>query len=306
MSANTHPMTIQEHSIGLSFYFEIGAHANPQAVEKLVADSVPTIRRYLDDPINATSIGQKAEPSRNAFLALLLAVDRAGMETGTLSVLPAEPSCDLPAHAAHQPARCGLCRAMHVLAAAQKEKLIHVRRVAGEKAEGRYVRVTDVAIEPGEAVAGYRERIKRLSLPLLMTAAPASAKSEPEPVPGEAKRLLPGLRIGAWSELSFDVHATTFTVSGVTGNRADLGLTRELWALFGDFAKAGGQLRPKLLGGSDPRLGAMVELLRTALKKTFPHTPGNPIESQAGGAYKTAFAISSGDLPEGGLRWGSG
>ncbi len=298
------PMTIPERSTGLAFYFEIGAHANAQAVEMLVADSVPVIRRYLDDPVNAAAIGQKPDPARNAFLALLLAVDRAGFEPGTLSVLPSEPACRPAAHKPGAGRACALCAVMRVVALAQREKLIIVRRVAGDKDDkGHYVLATDIAVDPGPALEGYRERIKRLSLPLLIAAPSGAADSGPEPVAGQARKQLATLRVRSWAELSFDVQALAFTVSGVTGNRADLGLTRDLWAFFGDLAKSGGQLRPKLLGGHDSHTAGLVDALRAALKKSFPQIPGNPVESLAGGAYKAAFAIRSGEMPESSLRW---
>jgi hypothetical protein len=300
-----HPMTVPERAIGLSFYFEVPARANPQAVEMLVADSLPVIRRFLDDPVNVNAIGQKPDPARNAFLAMLLAVDRAGFEPGTLSVLPAEPACSPAAHAPGAGGRCQLCAAMRVVAVAQREKLILIRKVAGDKdAKGHYVNATDIAIAPGQALDDYRDRIKRLSLPLLMAAPDAPGESGPEPEPGEARRQLASLRVGSWAELSFDVHALGFTVSGITGNRADLSLTRDLWAFFGDLAKSSGLLRPKLLAGRDPRIAKLVAALRATLKRSFPQVPGDPIESQAGGAYKAAFAIKSGEMPESGSRWG--
>jgi len=299
-------MTLPEHSIGLAFYFEIPARANPQAVEFLVTDSVPVIRRYLDDPINATAIGQKTDPARNAFLAMLLAVDRAGPEPGTLSLLPAEPACLPAAHAAGAAGQCPFCAIMRLVALAQREKLIRVHRIAGDKNEqGRYVRATDIAIVAGEALADYRERIKRLSLPLLIAAAAGQGPGDagPEPEPGAARKQLATLRVQSWSELSFDVGALSFTVSGITGNRADLGLTRDLWAFFGDLAKTGGQLRPRLLAGQDANTVKLIDALRAALKRSFPQIPGNPVQSQAGGAFRTAFAMKAGDLPQSGMRW---
>jgi hypothetical protein len=297
------PMTITEHAIGLSFYFEVAGRANTQAVELLVTDSVPVIRRYLDDPINAMVIGQKIDPARNAFLAMLLAVDRTGFEAGTLSLLPAAPAC-VPAAHAGAGGHCPFCAVMRIVAQAQREKLIQIRRVAGDKDEtGRYIRATDLAVVPGDALPEHRARIKTLSLPLLWAA--AGGEGAPEPPPGEARRQLAALRVQSWKELSFDVHALNFTVSGITGNRADLGLDRNLWALLGDLAKSGGQLRPKLLAGHDPQTGKQVEALRAALKKAFPQILGSPIEGQAGGAYKTAFAIKSGEMPQDSIRWGT-
>jgi len=302
-AAGPRPMTIPEQTLGLSFCFEIGAHLDPQAVAKLVADSAPVIRRYLDDPISATVIGQHPDPARNAFLAMLLAIDRANHEPGTLSVLPAAPACVPVAHATG--GHCPFCAVLRVIALAQREKLIHVRQVAGEKdPTGRYLSATDIAIEPGEAIPDYRERIKRLSLPLLM-ASPAGP-DEPEPVPGPAQKLLATVRASSWAELNFDLQVAGFTVATVSGNRADLGLSRELWALLGEFAKGSGRLRPKVLGGVDTKLGVRVEGLRAALKRAFPQVPGNPIENQAGGAYQTTFTLSAADLSQGSLRWGSG
>jgi hypothetical protein len=295
-------MTIPEHAIGLSFYFEVGGHADPQVLARLVTDSIPVIRRYLDDPISATAIGQRPEPARNAFLAAFLAIDRAGYEPGTLSVLPAAPACVPVAHATG--GRCPLCAVLHVIALAQREKLIRVRAIAGDKNDqGRYVSATDIALEPGEAIPDFRERIKRLSLPLLM-AGPSGA-AEPEPVAGQTRQLLPTVRASSWTELAFDLQAAGFVVAGLSGNRADLGLSRGLWTLLGEFARGSGQIHAKVLGGADPLLAARVDELRAALKRAFPQVAGNPIESLAGGGFQTAFAISAGDLPQGSLRWGS-
>ena len=93
------PMTVPESSLGLSFYFETGAIAGDEAVGQLLAGTAAAIRRYLDDPVNAQVVGRRPDPRRNAFLSLLLAIDRAGFEPGSLSVLPLEPVCRPAAHA---------------------------------------------------------------------------------------------------------------------------------------------------------------------------------------------------------------
>ena len=311
------PMTFPDHSLGLSFYFEIAGFADALAIEKLVTDSAPVIRRYLDDPISAQTIGHQPDPRRNAFLALLLAIDRAGFERGTLSVLPAQPACQPAAHAGAG-GYCPFCGVLSLLAGAQREKLIRIRKVAGDKdAGGRYINAADVAIEPGFGLEEWRERIKRLSLPtLLSAAAPAAparapaggakakskAKAKAPPAPGLAGTVLAVMRVSSWAELAFSVQAESFQLGDITGAPADLGLDAAGWQFFHEVARARGHLQPAVLGGLDWELNKRVARLSAALKRAFPQIQAEPFEN-TGAGFKSRFNIQPGDLLED--HWGA-
>jgi len=310
------PMTFPEHSLGLSFYFEIAGFVDSLAIEKLVTDSAAVIRRYLDDPISAQAIGHQPDPRRNAFLALLLAIDRVGFERGTLSVLPAQPACQPVAHAGAG-GYCPFCAVLGLLAGAQREKLIRIRRVAGDKdATGRYVNAADIAIEPGFALDEWRERIKRLSLPTLMSMVPATAPAPARPpagAKGKAKAKAPAgpspaatalglLRVSSWADLAFSIQVEGFQVADVTGAPADLGLDAADWQFFHEVAKTRGRLQPAVLGGIDWELNKKVVRLSKALKKSFPQILGEPFEG-VGIGFKSRFNVQPGDLLED--HWGA-
>jgi hypothetical protein len=298
-------MTVPEPALGLSFYFETGAIAGDEVVGQLLAGTAAVIRRYLDDPVSTQVVGRRPDPRRNAFLSLLLAIDRAGFEPGSLSVMPLEPVCRPAAHAGET--RCPFCAVLHLVAESAREGLLRVRAVAGDKDQkGRYYRATDLAIDPGPALDGYRERIKRLSLPPLLPAQPAprahpDAQGEAAPRAGGLKSeaaagLLATIYAGSWKEVHFAIGAGSFQVGGVAGSPGDLGLDPGGWEIFCELARNHGQLQPALLGDADADVAARVAALAETLKRAFPQIPGEPIRSSGTGGFDAEFSIRAEDM----------
>jgi len=270
------PLAISDHELGLDFYLEVGGGVGPQAVKRLVAESAKELRGRLAELGRGAQPGPARSARLDAFLAALLAIDRAGFLPGTLSVLPAEPGCQPGAHARGE--GCPLCAVLELIAEAEAAKLIRVLRIAGDKdRQGRYVSATDIAIEPGEALPGYRARL-----------APPAEPPAPEP---DQATTLAGLRAGSWAEIVFEVSSEGFRVGNVSGVPADLDLEPGEWELFRDFAKGLGEYRSAGMGGADAQLAGQVERLGAALKRAFPQVPGEPIRSVGSGSYNSAFRI---------------
>lgn len=307
--ARGRPVSLRDEKLGVSWQFRTELPAESRTLGELIAAHIPVIRRYLDDPVNVQVIGRRPDLQRNAFMAMLLAIDRVGFEGSCVSVAPREPDCNPAGHAGKAAGQgCPLCAILRLLASMQEDKLLLVRKTVGHRnPEGRYVRVVQVLVEPGAAFPSYRDKVRRLSLPsLLMPAAEAKVPApaaKPASPDAATVAVLASMHVRSWADLTFHVHADGFRVGEARGTAADLRLDRKGWALFLDLARGRGKLNPRTLGGIDPEMSAGVERLRAALKLAFPQIPGEPIEP-SGGGYKAVCSFQPDEIAPDSGHWG--
>lgn len=297
-------LSLKDQALGLILHFQAPEHLNPGRVGKLLRDEVPVIRRFLDDPVNWPVVGRKPDRRRNAFLGLLLSIDRVG--GSGFSVLPLDKVCDLKRHAkSYSGPPCALCVVMRLLGRVHGEKLVRITKVVGEADDkGHYLHAESIAFEPAEEFPPYREKIKRLPLPaLLANAAPAPSAAASGPAAASTLTQLAAIRITSWAKLTIDVHADSFRAGEVTGYPSDLGLAQHEWSLFCDLAKARGKYAPKLLGPAAQRVRDNMARISAALKRAFPQILDEPIKRAGTGSYEAVFAIQAGDLPLEKLGW---
>lgn len=286
-------LVLRDTALGLSLSFRAPAHLDPERAGLLLRDEVPVVRRFLDDPVNWPQIGRRPDPKRNAFLALMLSVDRAGGEE--FAVLPLDRVCDVKRHArGYAGPPCPLCSVIRLVGRAVGEKLVHIAGVIGEADEqGHYLIAEKISLSPGPGLDTYREKIRGLGLPPVLRATRRSIKkTSTDPAATWIK--LSTIPAESWAKLRMDIRSDSFVANGVKGYPADLRLAQHEWDLLCDIAKAGGSYRPKMLGAGAAQFRETVQRLIATLKAAFPQIPGEPLRLSGTGACEPLLQLNIG------------
>jgi hypothetical protein len=278
-------LSLRDTHLGLSLTFHAPAHLDTERVTLLLRDEVPVIRRFLEDPVNWPVVGRRPDARRNAFLALLLSVDRVGGED--FSVLPLDRVCDVARHRKNYSGPpCPLCHVVRLVGRVHGEGLVRITGVVGEADDkGHYLIAERITLQATPKLEVYREKVRRLPLPPVLKATRRSQKKMSSDPAATWVRLC-NIPVQSWEKLTLELTQDYFKANGIIGYPRDLELAHHEWDILLDLARAGGSYKPKLLGPVEAQFRESFARLAAVLKKAFPQIPGEPLRRTGIGSYE--------------------